>query len=322
MVKYFYEINILGNINMIITKKSIFNIFFIIAVIAILGILFGVSIIRDTKFSEARNTYKNALYDIENYSDQTGIIKSITVNTDFHDSRNDSHYTKIDSVDVHVNISDHVENMSAQQKCSFLHTYQTTIEKLIQTAKEQSGYEQIILNNESSRGYIKYKGKHVQIDDAINIEFISTKYKYVFYPTHFYVTEKNLGRATKYRYKFEDNTLVHFYNPELEKEQIIPPLPYVGMREEYLQYTSLGKPDLIEKCRDFDVLVARAKHKTYEWGNPFEHGWYKIIVSYRQHFSRRFDDYEDLPASNGFVSSITYTDENGHIVTENYTDTY
>ena len=36
----------------------------------------------------------------------------------------------------------------------------------------------------------------------------------------------------------------------------------------------------------------------------------------------KVDDYEDLPASNGYVSNITYTDENGNMQTENYVDTY
>lgn len=88
-------------------------------------------------------------------------------------------------------------------------------------------------------------------------------------------------------------------------------LPYIGMREEFLEYTSLGKADLIEECRDFDSLQVRARYKKYEWNSTSTHGWYKITVRYRKHNSHRFDDYIDLPTDNGYVSDITYIDENG-----------
>lgn len=86
---------------------------------------------------------------------------------------------------------------------------------------------------------------------------------------------------------------------------------YIGMRESELRSTILGAPDSVEKCRDFDVLVARARHKTYKWEMTAEHGWYKITVRYRRHNSRRFDDYEDLPADNGYVTDITWVPEKG-----------
>lgn len=98
--------------------------------------------------------------------------------------------------------------------------------------------------------------------------------------------------------------------------------PTVGMREEYLRYTILGEPDSIEKCRDFDILKARSKCKTYKWEKTSKHGWYNITVEYRMHKSHQFDDYEDLPIFNGYVSNITYTDESGTIQSKSYVDTY
>lgn len=303
-------------------KKRSFTFFVIAIVVIILGIRFCKSFVHDTKFSTARDTYRDSLKDIENYSDENGIIKSVSINTDFYDSGSGNYYNKVDYVEIEIMVSDNVENMSAQEKCSLLHEYQTDIENLIKVAKEESGYEKILQENESSNGYIKYKGKYVYVDDSIHIDFVSSQYEYAFYPSHFYVTKKNMGGSTEYSYKFENDILAYFNDTDTEKKQSAPDLPYLGMREEYLQYTSLGKADSVEKCLDFDSLVARARSKTYEWKKTSEHGWYKITVRYRLHHSHNVDDYEDLPASNGYVSNITYTDENGNMQTENYVDTY
>lgn len=303
-------------------KKKSFVFFIIVIAVLIVGIRFCKSFIHDTKFSIARNTYKDSLKDIENYSDENGIIKSVSINTDFYDSGSGNYYNKVDYVDIEVKVSDNVENMSNQEKCSLLHIYQTDIENLIKVAKEQSGYENFLQKNTLSSGYIKYKGKYVHVDDSINIGFESSQYEYAFYPNHFYVTMKNMGGSTEYSYEFENDTLAYFNDTEVEKEQSAPEFPCLGMREEYLQYTSLGKADSVEKCLDFDLLTARARSKTYEWEKTSEHGWYKITVRYRLHHSHNVDDYEDLPASNGYVENITYTDENGNMQTENYVDTY
>lgn len=99
-------------------------------------------------------------------------------------------------------------------------------------------------------------------------------------------------------------------------------LPYIGMREEFLEYTLLGKADSVEKCRDFYSLQPRARYKTYEWEATNSHGWYKITVRYRMHRSQQFDDYIDLPIDNGYVSSITWTAENGIVQNKNDTDIY
>lgn len=122
-----------------------------------------------------------------------------------------------------------------------------------------------------------------------------------------------------------DGTTIYTYVSDDEKaarENWKNRLPCVGMREEYLEYTSLGKADSIEKCRDFDHLVARAQSKTYEWEATEAHGWYEVTVYYRKHRSHRVDDYEDLPSNNGYVESITYIGTNGQMKTDYYRDTY
>lgn len=122
-----------------------------------------------------------------------------------------------------------------------------------------------------------------------------------------------------------NDTTVYTYVSDSDKqamENLKDKLPYVGMREEFLEYTSLGKADSVEKCRDFYSLQTRARHTTYEWEATNEHGWYKITVQYRMHKSHQHDDYVDLPSDNGYVSRITYTDENGRMHTEDYIDTY
>ena len=92
--------------------------------------------------------------------------------------------------------------------------------------------------------------------------------------------------------------------------------PYIGMREDELTETILGKPRSIKKCNGFDSLEPRARWKDYEWGNPRKPGWYKVTVRYRYHYSRRFDDYIDYPASNGYVAEISYNDKNGMMHSE------
>lgn len=302
------------------SKKGIaFLVIFVI--ITLIGTNVIKSFIQDKQISKARNDYKELLGNIEEYKDAEGIVNSVNVETNFYNSGDGQYYSQVDWVNITVSVSDKVESLSAQDKCELLYVYQNDVEKLIQDAREQSGYEQIIDDNETS-GYIKYKGRYASVQNDYNIKFVSSNYEYAFYPSHFYVTKPNLGGSTEYSYDFEGDKLVYFNDTETEKKESAPELPYVGMREEQLQYTSLGKPDSIEKCRDFDKLQTRAQYKTYEWESTSEHGWYKITVRYRMHNSHRVDDYVDLPTSNGYVSSITYTDENGMIQTEDYVDTY
>lgn len=298
---------------------------FIIFIVALVSVILSIRLYKtfnDVKFSISRNAYKDTLTNIENYSDEDENIKSISVNTDFHDSGSEDYHNKVDSINIKVNISNNVENMTDKEKCSLLYLYQTDIENLIQTAKEQSGYKKFIQDHELSNGNIKYKGKEIYVYDSINIYFISTQYEYTFYLNHFYVTKKNIGGSTEYSYQFKNGTLTYFNDIETEKKQNAPNLPHLGMREEYLQYTSLGKANSIEKCIGFDSLAERARSKTYEWEKTANHGWYKVTVRYRLHHSHNVDDYEDLPASNGYVSNITYVDKNGSIKTENYANTH
>lgn len=300
----------------IISPKMIFGILILIGLCAWII----KPAIHDKRFSDARNSYKASLLEIENYEDKYGIIKSINVDTDFYDYGDGKYYSQVDLIKITVPVSDDLESMPAKEVCEILHIYQTDIEEIMYEKREESGYEKILGENTNSSGYIKYKGRYANVENDYDVNFVSSNYEYSFYPRNFYITKKNLGGSTEYGYEFEENTLTYFGNTEKEKKG--PELPYVGMSEEYLNYTSLGKADTIEKCRDFDALVPRARSKTYKWEKTSEHGWYKITVSYRKHFSHRADDYVDLPASNGFVSSITYYDENGQMKTDYYHDTY
>ncbi|MBQ6994472.1 MAG: hypothetical protein IJN64_08315 [Lachnospiraceae bacterium] len=302
--------------------KKIIVFIVITIVVVFISVRMIKSAIHDKSFADARDAYRGVLNEIESYRDADGIIKSIEVNTDFYDSGDGEYYTQVDWVDITVSVSNDVEHMSDQNKCDLLHSYQVDIEDMLQEAREQSGYEQIINDNETSSGYVKYKGRYAAVQNDYNIDFVSSNYEYAFYPNHFYVTKPNMGGSTEYSYTFEGDTLVYFNDTESEKKKIGPELPYVGMREEYLEYTSLGKADSVEKCKDFYKLQTRAQYTTYEWERTDEHGWYKITVRYRMHRSHKVDDYVDLPTSNGYVSSITYTDENGQMHTENYVDTY
>lgn len=145
---------------------------FIIFIVALVSVILSIRLYKtfnDVKFSISRNAYKDTLTNIENYSDEDENIKSISVNTDFHDSGSGDYHNKVDSINIKVNISNNVENMTDKEKCSLLYLYQTDIENLIQTAKEQSGYKKFIQDHELSNGNIKYKGKEIYVYDSINI---------------------------------------------------------------------------------------------------------------------------------------------------------
>ena len=113
-----------------------------------------------------------------------------------------------------------------------------------------------------------------------------------------------------------NNKDIYTYVSEEDKEKqnrYANKYPFVGMREEYLRYTILGEPDSIEKCRDFNSLVPRARSKEYEWETTDNHGWWKVTVFYTDNKTGKVTDTVDLPSDNGIVFSITYTDENGVI---------
>lgn len=301
---------------MIKTNRKHFITFIIIA---ILGIRFCLSGIHDIKFDITRNAYQKGLQNIENYTDNDGIIKNILVDADFYDSGSGDYYIKVDYANIKVTVSNDIENLSDYEKCSILHDYQIDIENLISSAKQESNYEDFIKKNASSDGYIKYKGKHVLIDNsAVHLSFLSDQYKYAFSSDYFSVIKNNFGGTINYKYTFANNKLKQFINIDAEQQRNAPELPYLGMREEYLRYTSLGKPDKVEECLDFDKLAPRARSKTYRWDKTASHGCYIITVSYRLHHSHNVDDYEDLPASDGYVSYMSYTDEHGNTHSEHY----
>ena len=97
---------------------------------------------------------------------------------------------------------------------------------------------------------------------------------------------------------------------EEEKERNSKIYPSYGTRESVLKYCALGTPT-VEKCRDFDHLVARAQYKTYTYGTTGKPNSGKITVRYRVHHSNRYDDYTDYPSTNGYASSGYYFDADG-----------
>lgn len=99
------------------------------------------------------------------------------------------------------------------------------------------------------------------------------------------------------------------YREEQEKEQeratYADKYPCVGMREEFLPYTILGKPDKIEKCRNFEHYRSTRKSKTYTWYETEEHGQWKVTVKYAEWTGT---EYETYPTSNGIVGYMRYNE--------------
>lgn len=92
---------------------------------------------------------------------------------------------------------------------------------------------------------------------------------------------------------------------EAERAQYRNQYPYVGMREEFLQYTILGKPNEIEKCRNFEHYRSTRKTKTYTWYETQNHGRWEVTVVYAKYKSS-IGRYEEYPTNNGVVGYITY----------------
>lgn len=99
---------------------------------------------------------------------------------------------------------------------------------------------------------------------------------------------------------------------EQKKHSYANNYPFIGMREEYLNYTILGNADSIEKCPDFNYLAHDRKYKTYIWKETSEYVCYKVTVEYRKYNGKKYNDYSNLPLDNGYVSSICYTDKKGN----------
>lgn len=96
--------------------------------------------------------------------------------------------------------------------------------------------------------------------------------------------------------------------------------PTVGMSEEDINKTILGPADNVEKCRDFEHLVPRARSKTYSWGTPNTPEYFQATVWYRRYWRNRFDDYTEYQDGHGYVYSIFYTGEDGYVHTEDLSD--
>lgn len=165
---------------------------------------------RDKRISDARSLFEERLQEIEDYRDPDDTIKSIKVETNFHDRGDRSYYNQIDQVDITVIVPDSFEYISAQNACKMLHVYQADIENIVYKIREESGYEEILRKREGSRGYIKYRGRYAIIQNEYNVNFESTNREYRFYPSYFYVTNKNWGGSTEYRYEFYKDALIYF----------------------------------------------------------------------------------------------------------------
>ena len=107
---------------------------------------------------------------------------------------------------------------------------------------------------------------------------------------------------------FEDDYTTQKARTEADYSDIYP---YYGMREEALGRCALGEPASVEPCRDFNGLVPRARYKTYVFGIYGKPLSGKFTVRYRWHYSHRVDDYQDLPATNGYVDWGWYVDSDG-----------
>lgn len=101
------------------------------------------------------------------------------------------------------------------------------------------------------------------------------------------------------------------YKEELEKEkeraEYSDVYPYIGMSEEYLIYTILGKPNEVEKCRDFEHLRPSRKTKKYTWYENQEHGEWSVRVGYGEYISGY--GYKEYPVDNGIVIYMTYNEK-------------
>lgn len=180
-----------------------------IALICVL-IYMIISGMRDKRISDARNLFEERLQEIEDYKDPDGTIKSIKVKTNFHDREDGSYYSQIDQVDITVVVPDSFEYISAQNVCKMLHVHQADIENILYKIREESGYEEILSKHEGPRGYIKYRGRYAIIQNEYNVNFESANREYRFYPSYFYVTNKNWGGSTEYCYEFYKDALIYF----------------------------------------------------------------------------------------------------------------
>lgn len=83
--------------------------------------------------------------------------------------------------------------------------------------------------------------------------------------------------------------------------------PEIWMRESDMKNTEIGEPDSVEKSFDYDAYDKEHKYKTYHWDeNNFD-----AVIEYHRHFSTDVDDYINYPLSNGYVSRVSYIDDNG-----------
>lgn len=126
------------------------------------------------------------------------------------------------------------------------------------------------------------------------------------------IVEKNGNEV----YNDYENSSVYREKKEKEEERAsyIDKFPYIGMREEFLPYTILGKPNKIEKCKNFDSLRSNRKYKTYIWYETEEHGRWDVTVGYAELISHDVG-YKEYPTSNGVVAYMSYNEKGKSPVT-------
>ncbi len=98
-----------------------------------------------------------------------------------------------------------------------------------------------------------------------------------------------------------------------ERQSYTNEYPYIGMREEFLSYTKLGRPNKIEESKDFEHLRSNRRYRTYIWYETKEHGKWEVTVGYAEYIAGY--GYKNYPIHNGIVEYITYNEKGKSPVT-------
>ena len=121
-----------------------------------------------------------------------------------------------------------------------------------------------------------------------------------------YIGNKNTNNSNlKNNSNILENTAV--YNDTNEESIIVDnyEVPYVGMKENQINNTMLGRATEIEKCRDFDHLKASHKVKTYRWyKNNIKSQ--KNVIAIATIFYWDYKNKKEVP---GYIYSIDFYNE-------------
>lgn len=122
--------------------------------------------------------------------------------------------------------------------------------------------------------------------------------KHVFYKPEYDVLFKTSSNTYQYSRRIDDyfvkNGKDHWVRSEVEKKST--PAPYVGMFESMISFTDLGKPTVVEKCIDFDLLKPSRRYKKYKW---YENGIQDI-----QHLQAVATVSYNNTGTSGYVSDV------------------